>query len=248
MSSQHGQPGAPNTGRILEYWLGGPHYFPIDAKAGDGFAALYPGFPAFFKASRAFIGRATRYIREQGVEQFVVIGTGIPNSYNVHEVVPDARVLYTDFDADNIRLGCEILADVPHVGYTYFDAGDVSTYDFGAETEVLGPLKQLGVIACGVAGFIVDDRLLQLFDWFHKRAPRGSYLAFDFDTPELGRIPQVVDILSSSGPYFPRTVSNFEPLLGAWTPTVDGIVGVHEWRNPSPEDVPPLFRGGVARH
>jgi hypothetical protein len=47
--------------------------------------------------NRAFLRRATRFLAESGIRQFLDIGTGIPSANNTHEVAqeaaPDARVV-----------------------------------------------------------------------------------------------------------------------------------------------------------
>jgi hypothetical protein len=52
--------------------------------------------------------RAARFVAGQGVHQFLDIGTGIPTSPNLHEVVqqidPKARVVYVD--NDRCKSGC----------------------------------------------------------------------------------------------------------------------------------------------
>ena len=54
-------------------------------------------------ASRAFLGRAVRYLAaEAGIRQFLDIGTGLPTAGNTHEiaqaVAPECRVVYVDND------------------------------------------------------------------------------------------------------------------------------------------------------
>jgi hypothetical protein len=53
--------------------------------------------------NRAFLVRAARFLAgEAGIRQFLDIGTGIPTSPNLHEVVqeiaPEFRVVYVDRD------------------------------------------------------------------------------------------------------------------------------------------------------
>jgi SAM-dependent methyltransferase len=53
------------------------------------------------RANRAFLGRAVRYLAaEEGIRQFLDIGSGIPTMGNVHEIAqqaaPAARVVYVD--------------------------------------------------------------------------------------------------------------------------------------------------------
>jgi SAM-dependent methyltransferase len=55
------------------------------------------------KANRAFLGRAVRFLAaEQGIRQFLDIGTGLPTADNTHEVAqriaPEAKVVYADND------------------------------------------------------------------------------------------------------------------------------------------------------
>ena len=54
------------------------------------------------KANRAFMRRAVQFAMDEGITQFLDIGSGIPTFGNVHEVAqatdPAARVLYVDHD------------------------------------------------------------------------------------------------------------------------------------------------------
>jgi hypothetical protein len=55
------------------------------------------------RANRNFLARVARYLAaEQGIRQFLDIGTGLPTSPNLHEVVqqvaPESRIVYVDND------------------------------------------------------------------------------------------------------------------------------------------------------
>ena len=55
------------------------------------------------RENRAFLGRVVRYLAaEEGIRQFLDIGTGLPTTSNVHEVAqrvtPGSRVVYVDND------------------------------------------------------------------------------------------------------------------------------------------------------
>ncbi|GAA2783212.1 hypothetical protein GCM10020219_063360 [Nonomuraea dietziae] len=55
--------------------------------------------------------RAVRYLADQGIRQFLDIGTGLPTQGNVHEVAgPDAHVLYVDNDPIVLAHGRAILS------------------------------------------------------------------------------------------------------------------------------------------
>ncbi|MBD2046075.1 SAM-dependent methyltransferase [Coleofasciculus sp. FACHB-64] len=60
---------SPNTARMIDYWLGGSHYFPIDVEAAKVCAGVYPDFPTVFRELRDYIGQVSRYIELQGIDQ-----------------------------------------------------------------------------------------------------------------------------------------------------------------------------------
>jgi len=61
-----------------------------------------PDLPDAAWANRSFHQRAARWLAEQGIRQFLDIGSGLPTVGNTHEIVqkvaPDARVVYVDID------------------------------------------------------------------------------------------------------------------------------------------------------
>jgi O-methyltransferase involved in polyketide biosynthesis len=226
-------PDAPNTGRILDYWLGGTHHFPPDAGAAQAFDSLYDGFPQVFSTLRQFIGRASRAVVDQGISQLLVLGSGIPTQGNVHEAVPQARVLYTDIDPANIELGKQILADVPSADYAYCDAADLGTLDQAAVSRMLEPANPLGVVFVGVSVFLEDatvqKTLADIYDWVVP----GSYLVADFDGEALESYPAVLKVLDDAGePLHVRRPPQIRALLGRWELSADGIQPVDVWRNP----------------
>src|SRR5689334_11882531 len=92
----------PSPARIYDYLLGGWHNFPVDREAADRAIAVSPDIPYAARSNRAFLARSVQYMAEQGVDQFLDIGSGIPTAGNTHEVaarfLPDARVVYVDSD------------------------------------------------------------------------------------------------------------------------------------------------------
>lgn len=92
----------PSVSRIYDYYLGGSHNFEVDREAGRKAMEFMPGLPKIMQANRAFMRRAVRFAVDEGITQFLDIGSGIPTFGNVHEVAqaasPDARVVYVDHD------------------------------------------------------------------------------------------------------------------------------------------------------
>ncbi|UQA55214.1 SAM-dependent methyltransferase [Polyangium aurulentum] len=240
------EPTTPNSGRMLDYWLGGQHHYPVDLAGAKVFEALLPDFPRMFRVLRDFIGRTSRYIHAQGVDQFLVLGAGVPTQGNVHEVVPGARVLYTDIDAFNIALGQRILAGVPNTGYTHCDAADPTTLDMAVAERVLGPLRRLGIIMIGVEAFIADEPLRAALQKLYDLAPPGSYLAVDCDNAALDHDPELLRMMGTD--FHMRTAEQLAASLGPWQLTEEGIQPVAVWGHPgTPVDIRPYMIGGVAR-
>ncbi|BAZ50835.1 hypothetical protein NIES4103_34530 [Nostoc sp. NIES-4103] len=224
-------PSVPNTGRILDYWLGGSHHFPIDIEAAKVFEQVYPQSPNVFRTLRQYIGRVTRYIESQGINQFIVFGSGLPTCGNVHEVVPQAKVLYTDIDQDNIKLGQQLLANHSNVNYTFCDATNLDSLDQSVVTQTLGTLGRLGVVFVGVAAFIPDEILTEVLDKLYDWTPAGTILALDFDGEAGAEYPQLLELLDSFGAHlYMRNPTTIKPLLGRWQLTAPGILPVAAWQ------------------
>ncbi|MET7471975.1 SAM-dependent methyltransferase [Micromonospora sp. NPDC005686] len=241
------QPDGPSTARMIDYWLGGRHHRPLDVAAAAAFEAAYGPCAAIFRSLRGFLGRTVRVMAEDGIDGFLVFGAGVPTCGNVHEVAPEATVLYTDADPETVRLGRRLLAGSDRAGYGYGDATDIGTVD-RVQLHRFVPgwgRRPVGVVFLGLAAFLDDDTLARTLDELYQAVAPGSRLAIDFDTEELARHPEA---LAMMGPAFRmRAPERFAPLLGRWQPTGDGIVPVARWRPAGePEPVPDAFHGALA--
>ncbi|MGW4381309.1 SAM-dependent methyltransferase [Kitasatospora sp. NPDC004531] len=109
------RPEVPHPARMYDYYLGGKDNFPADRAAAEKVLALSPLVRISALANRAFLQRAVRVLAaEQGVRQFLDIGTGIPTAGNTHEIAqavdPAARVAYLDNDPIVLVHGRALLA------------------------------------------------------------------------------------------------------------------------------------------
>ncbi|MEU4474927.1 SAM-dependent methyltransferase [Micromonospora sp. NPDC023888] len=242
-----GEPDQPSTGRMIDFWLGGEHHFPVDVAAASAFEQAYGPCAPVFRELRAFLGRAVRAMVAHDVDGFLVFGAGVPTMGNVHEVATDATVLYTDVDPVTIRLGQSVLAGSDRAGYGFGDATDIGTID-PAQLHRFVPgwgRRPVGVVFLGLAAFLDDATLTHTLDELYAAAAPGSLLVVDFDTEELAGHPEA---LAMMGPQFRmRPPAAFAPLLGRWAPTADGIVPVARWRPEGPPlEVPDAFHGVLA--
>jgi hypothetical protein len=60
--------------------LGGKDWFAADKESGDLVAEYFPTIRTAAREGRAWLGRAVNYMVEQGIRQFLDIGTGLPTA------------------------------------------------------------------------------------------------------------------------------------------------------------------------
>jgi hypothetical protein len=104
----------PSSARIYDYFLGGAHNFEVDRRASAALEALHPAIGRGMRANRSYLRRAVGFLSEQGIDQFLDLGSGIPTVGNVHEIAqrvnPKARVVYVDVEPIAITHARTILA------------------------------------------------------------------------------------------------------------------------------------------
>jgi len=107
----------PSAARIYDYFLGGYHNFEVDRAVARKFVEILPNAPTILRSNRAFVRRAVTFLPEQGIDQFLDVGSGIPTVGNVHEIAqsinPSARVVYVDVEPVAVRHSEAILKGNP---------------------------------------------------------------------------------------------------------------------------------------
>jgi S-adenosyl methyltransferase len=151
----------PTPARIYDYMLGGTNNFPADRQAAEQILAAVPEVKDAAWANRGFHQRASTWIAEHGIRQFIDIGSGLPTVGNTHEVVrrvaTDARVVYVDNDpmvrlhSDSLLEGqtgiAAILGDLRDPDTILGNSDLRALIDFGAP---------VGLLMTGVMMFVAD--------------------------------------------------------------------------------------------
>jgi S-adenosyl methyltransferase len=256
-----------HTSRIYDYLLGGTDNFAIDREVAEHAFAAYPGgvdgARSDARANRAFLGRAVRFLADAGIRQFLDIGTGIPNSDNVHAVLErvalDARVVYVDNDPIVLAHAHALLARSDRAAYVDGDLCEAApilhraadTLDFG---------KPVAVLLFGILHVIPDsaDPFGAVATFVRSVVP-GSYLAISHMTADVqpAAMAEVFDRLDettrdTNPPAF-RSKDEVSRFFTGLDPVDPGLVQVGLWR-PDPKAgssrpgarVPPLY-AAVAR-
>ncbi|WP_113698918.1 SAM-dependent methyltransferase [Nonomuraea lactucae] len=119
-------PLTPNTARMYDYYLGGKNNFQADRELAELVLTVLPDAREGVRQNRALVGRVVRHLCDQGVTQFLDLGSGLPARENVHEVAlrhaPGARVVYVDNDPVVAAHGRALLASPSRVAMVEADA------------------------------------------------------------------------------------------------------------------------------
>jgi SAM-dependent methyltransferase len=183
----------PHPARVYDYFLGGKDNFAIDRQAAEHLLEAFPGFRTAARSNRMWMHRAARYAAEQGITQFLDIGTGIPTSPNLHEVVqaiiPSAHVVYADNDPIVLSHSRALLVSHPRGKTAYLDA-DVTDPDSILQSsevkEVLDLSQPLALSLVGVFHYLPDAlEPYELVKRLLEPLAPGSLLIFSHCTPDF---------------------------------------------------------------
>lgn len=234
----------PSTARMYDYYLGGKDNYPVDREAADKVVAEHPQQRQLARNNRAFLVRAVRSIAQDGIAQFVDVGTGIPTSPSVHEVArevhPGARVVYVDNDPVVLAHNRALLN--PDDGVTTID-GDMRDPEGILGNRELQHLidfdHPVGVLFVSVFHFVPGDEPQRIVSRFRDAMAPGSYLAASVGTSE-GLSEE--DIARISGGYSSAAVSTIarpreqiEELFAGSDLLEPGLVDVSQWRAAEPQ-------------
>lgn len=252
----------PNVARMNDYLLGGKDNFAADREAAEQLLAVAPAMKTIMVENRLFLGRAVRYLAEQGVRQFFDMGAGLPTQRNTHEVAravnPSARVIYVDDDPVVISHGRAILA---RDDLTAVVEGDV----LHPEDLLCDPIvrrtidldEPVAILVCGALHFIPNsDDPYKRIAWLRDAIAPGSHLAIthaviDGPRPDANPVGEVYQsVLGFTEVVGPRPREEVERFFEGFELVDPGLVCVRRWRPDNPlaaqaTAIPKL--GGVGR-
>jgi hypothetical protein len=237
----------PNVARMWDFFLGGGHNFAIDREAAEQAIKLYPDLPMVAQVTRGFLGRAVRYLLDQGVDQFLDVGAGIPTANSVHEiaqrVVPAARVAYVDIDPVAVAHSQAILQNVENTVAIRADARQPEEIISHPEVRrVLDFSRPVGVLAIAMLHFVPeDDEALRIVRVLRDGVVPGSYVAMTHataDAVERARADQGEQLYQrTSAQLHFRTHDQVLGLLEGLELVDPGVVFIPRWRPETDHDL-----------
>jgi hypothetical protein len=228
--------------RIYDYILGGMDNYAVDRAAGEATKRIWPALPVHMRANREFMHRAARYLAtECGIDQFLDIGTGIPTSPNLHEVVqgvrPQARVVYTDNDPIVLAHARALMnsTEEGRTAYVEADLRDPETILASPEfRKTLDPSRPIGLILIAVVHFLEDEaEAREVVRRIVDVLPSGSYVASTVATDDFA--PEMLAEVRRT--YYEHgetlrwsSLPQTERLFDGLELVEPGIVQMHKWR------------------
>jgi O-methyltransferase involved in polyketide biosynthesis len=235
-----------HSARVWNYWLGGKDNFAADRMAGDRLMEITPDLIVSVRASRAFLGRAVRYlVGEAGIRQLLDIGTGLPTADNTHEVAqaiaPESRVVYVDNDPIVLVHARALLTSSPEGATDYVDADvhDPETI-LRAAAQTLDFGQPVAVLLLGTLNFVEDtDEAEAIVRRLMAAVPSGSYLAIAHPTTEVNRAEaeRILALWNKMGSVRQalRSRAELARFFDGLEMVEPGLVSCTRWR-PAPDD------------
>jgi O-methyltransferase involved in polyketide biosynthesis len=235
----------PSIARLYDYLLGGKHNLEPDRELGRQAIKAAPGIVMLIRENRKFLRRAVRHALEQGIDQFLDLGSGIPTRGSVHETAekidPAARIVYVDRDPVAVAHGNQVLADNPNaasVQANLLDPAEVLGTD--AVRSLLDLDRPIAMLVLSVLHFFSDSEVLPALEGYRQRLAPGSLLVISTATGKGndGSAGLVSDLYAQQFDTFTlRSADETRALFGNFEMVEPGIVFPTQWRPDKPADV-----------
>ncbi|QIS23471.1 SAM-dependent methyltransferase [Nocardia terpenica] len=203
----------PSAARQYHLRLAGGEAVPdADRDLARRFDELFPHADTCVLHLRAFLIRAVRFMTDNGIRQFLDIGSGLPTG-NTHDIardrIPDARVVYVDNDPETVDHSRDLLLRQKALTSTAIIAGDLRNPDdifaHPAARRLINFDEPLGVLLVSVLPFVPDSvRPRKLLARLYDFLPSGSYIAMTHGSPDDAD-PQIQQQLAAATTLYGQT-------------------------------------------
>lgn len=198
----------PSVARVYDYYLGGSTNWEVDRQFGDHVLERFPLVRRIVFGHRVFLSRVVRYLLEQGVRQFLDVGSGVPAVGATHQVAKEyfsrdavadrahrseARVVYVDNDPIAVA-HAELLLDQygdPRCQMTVEadlrEPGDL--WQRALDTEIIDQNQPIALLLVGVLHLqqldaVGNEISVDSVSKLCELLPPGSYVAISHITDE----------------------------------------------------------------
>ncbi|MCX4972445.1 SAM-dependent methyltransferase [Streptomyces sp. NBC_00620] len=242
--------------RVYDVFLGGKDNYEVDRAAAAAALAANPRGYLDVRHNRDFLRRAvTTLAREEGIRQFLDIGTGLPTQENVHQIaqriIPDSRVVYVDNDPVVLAHARALLTSGPEGLTDYIDADLKQPAQILEEAaKTLDFDRPIALELVAILHFVEDAEAYPIVRELVDALPSGSRLVLSHLTEDLNpeNVRAVQRTYTERGFTFVlRSRAEVERFFTESGLELDdpGVVPAHHWRPdgaaPLPERADPAY-------
>jgi hypothetical protein len=229
----------PSAARIYDFLLGGGHNFASDRAVGEQVLKVQPNGRQIAASNRAFLRRAVHFMVDEGITQFLDLGSGIPTVGNVHEVAqeadPESRVVYVDHDEVAVAHSQLLLAGNERATVVSADLCEPEqVLALPAVHDLLDLSRPVGLLMVAVFHFVADDRdPTGIVARYRDAIAPGSLLALSHLTADQmpGEMAAVVEAMKHSrDPMYFRPYAEVAALFDGFEVVEPGVVDAPYWR------------------
>ncbi|MCD0451057.1 SAM-dependent methyltransferase [Actinocorallia sp. API 0066] len=250
----------PSIARAYDVVLNGKDNFAVDRAFVAELVKIVPEIYDVASYNREILGRAVQHMIDQGVRQFIDLGSGLPTVRNTHEVAqavdPSARVVYVDNDPIVEVHGRAILASSPGTAVLSADLRDPGSVLAAPEVvELIDFTQPVGIMLVGILHHLHDDEDPQgIVDAYMAAVPSGSHLfitSFCASSAEAREAEKQFLAILGTGRF--RTEEEITAWFAGHELAEPGVVPNPLWRPTAPVDAEKLtvgqklMYGGIAR-
>ncbi|CAM05717.1 S-adenosyl methyltransferase [Saccharopolyspora erythraea NRRL 2338] len=229
----------PSAARVYDFLLGGGHNFAADRAVGHKVLEVQPQGRRIAASNRAFLHRAVQYMVDEGITQFLDLGSGIPTAGNVHEIAqkanPDCRVVYVDYDPVAVAHSELLLKDDTRTIVVDADLREPeAVLEAPAVREHLDFSRPIGLLTVAIFHFVADERdPWKILSRYRSALAPGSLVALSHLTADQmpGEMAAVVEAMKRSrDPMYFRTYSEVVAMFEGLELVEPGVVSAPVWR------------------
>ncbi|MDT0442274.1 SAM-dependent methyltransferase [Streptomyces johnsoniae] len=249
----------PSIARVYDAAIGGKDHYEVDAAVVEAGRQVSAAGVASARVNRDILIRGVRHLAEQGIDQFLDLGSGLPSAQNTHQVAqainPDARVVYVDNDPIVLAHGRALLAQDERTRVITADMLDVEhVLNHPGVQGFIDFSKPLGLMMVAVIHHLLDEEDPNgVVDAYKARLAPGSYLFITHFCNSFPEARELNDVLIQSlGRGQLRSKERIATFFDGMDLIEPGIVPLPLWRPDAPVPEPLdhsglLMVGGVAR-
>ncbi|GAB2703385.1 SAM-dependent methyltransferase [Nocardia thraciensis] len=243
------------SARVYDYLLGGKDNYDVDRDMARQMLSSAPELKTLAWFTRSFMRKAVEMAADAGIRQFVDLGSGIPNSPNVHEIAqeiePSARVVYVDYDRV-VYTHCEaLLAGSPGVAALLGDVRRPRAILDQLKNHTLIDLNEpVAILLVAVLHYVMDhENPGDIIAAFRDEMAPGSYMAIAHGSSDSD--PEILRVLTgtneTSGQVCFRSTPQTESFLAGFELLEPGVVPVQQWLRPDLPETRMVMLGAIGR-